>query len=369
MHKIFGILLVTLLIWPLSACDNSEEETTNEPSNLTVEITVTDDINGTAEIQASAENTVEYELWISGETEAYERNASGTFTYTFGGEGTYPITLRAYGVSGKYVKAERDVVIGAPGIVPLSEGHFSPMEYDGYTLIWNDEFNGTAINTDNWGFDIGDGCPNCGWGNNEWEYYRSENATVADSVLTIEAREESYGGKNYTSARLKTQGRFSFQYGRVDIRALLPRGQGIWPALWMLGENISSVGWPACGEIDIMEMIGGSGRENEVHGTLHWDSDGHAMEGTGYSLSQGTFAESYHVFSLIWEENAIKWLVDDVQYQVIDVSPTHMSEFRAPFFLIFNVAVGGNWPGYPDDTTVFPQYMKVDYVRVFQLEN
>ena len=242
------------------------------------------------------------------------------------------------------------------------------MQYEGYSLVWNDEFNDTGINSNHWVFETGDGCPNlCGWGNNELEYYRTQNAWVGEEVLTLEARKENFGGRNYTSARLKTQGKKSFKYGRIDIRALLPKGQGIWPALWMLGNDISNIGWPKCGEIDIMEMVGGQGKDNQVHGTLHWDNgSGHASYGQSYTLPSGIFAGAYRVFTLIWTETSMKWYVDDQIFNTVDITDPSMSEFHQPFFFILNVAVGGNWPGSPDATTVFPQQMKVDYIRVFQ---
>ncbi|MEO0639590.1 MAG: glycoside hydrolase family 16 protein, partial [Bacteroidota bacterium] len=165
-----------------------------------------------------------------------------------------------------------------------------------------------------------------------------------------------------------TRDKQSFQYGRVDIRALLPKGQGIWPALWMLGSNFSSVGWPRCGEIDIMELVGGGeGKDDVVHGTVHWEQDGQrALFGGDYQLPTGIFNDEFHVFSIIWTENAIRWLVDDIEYHVINTSPAELDEFRNSFFFIFNVAVGGDWPGSPDGSTEFPQMMVVDYVRVFQ---
>jgi beta-glucanase (GH16 family) len=162
-------------------------------------------------------------------------------------------------------------------------------------------------------------------------------------------------------------GKKEFKYGRVDIRAALPKGQGIWPALWMLGSNFSDVGWPMCGEIDIMELVGGDGKDNIVHGTTHWDNNGsYANYGGSYRLPTGIFNDEFHVFTIIWDESKIAWLVDDKQYHSIDISPAALSEFRQEFFFIFNVAVGGNWPGSPDGTTEFPQRMIVDYVRVFQ---
>ncbi len=243
-----------------------------------------------------------------------------------------------------------------------NDGYTSPDSYAGYTLVWQDEFNGTSIDPSFWTYDLG----NNGWGNNEWQNYtsRSENAYISDGKLVIEAKKENFGGSDYTSARLKTQGLKDFQYGRVDIRAKLPFGQGIWPALWMLGSDITTVGWPKCGEIDIMEIIGSE--PATVHGTIHWDENGHASYGNPTTLDDGIFADEYHVFSIIWDNQKIKWLLDDVQYNVVDITPGSLSEFHHPFFFILNVAVGGNWPGYPDATTVFPQRMYVDYVRVFQ---
>ncbi len=241
-------------------------------------------------------------------------------------------------------------------------GYVSPETYNGMTLVWRDEFDEI---TDDWTFEIGTG--NNGWGNNELQYYREENASIFEGHLVIEARKESFGGRSYTSSRMITQNKQTFQYGRIDIRAALPEGQGIWPALWMLGANFPSVGWPDCGEIDIMEMIGGNGRENTVHGTVHWDNNGsYASYGGDYSISGLNFHEEFHVFSIIWNASEIRWLVDDVQYHVIDITPTALDEFRQDFFFIFNVAVGGNWPGSPNSTTAFPQRMYVDYVRVFQ---
>jgi beta-glucanase (GH16 family) len=233
------------------------------------------------------------------------------------------------------------------------------------TLVWNDEFDGNSLSSD-WTYDIGNG--NWGWGNNELEYYRTDNATVENGLLTITAKQESFGGQNYTSSRIKTQGLKSFKYGRIDIRAKLPFGKGIWPALWMLGDNISTVGWPSCGEIDIMELVGGSGTDKTVHGTAHWaDASGNrAYIGGSNSLSSGIFNDQFHVFSIVWDTNSIKWYRDNIEYYTINTTPADLAEFDERFFFIFNVAVGGNWPGNPDATTVFPQKMIVDYVRVFQ---
>ena len=242
-------------------------------------------------------------------------------------------------------------------------GYETPTSYPGYTQAWSDEFSGAALNTSDWTYETG----GSGWGNNEWQYYRAENTSVANGYLTIEARQENFGGRNYTSSRLITKDKQSFRYGRIDIRAVLPEGQGIWPALWMLGSNISTVGWPSSGEIDIMEMVGGSGREDTVHGTGHWDNNGsNASYGGDYTLNSGTFADEFHVFTIEWDSSVIRWFVDDVQYHALSITSAGLSEFREEFFFIFNIAVGGNWPGYPDGSTVFPQRMLVDYVRVFE---
>ncbi|HXB44711.1 MAG TPA: family 16 glycosylhydrolase [Puia sp.] len=245
-------------------------------------------------------------------------------------------------------------------------GYSTPNIYAGYTLKWSDEFNGNQINPNNWTFETGN---NNGWGNAELENYTSStnNAFVSQGNLIIEARQEPSSGFAYTSARMKTQGNQSFTYGRVDIRAKLPKGQGMWPALWLLGNNINSAGWPTCGEIDMMELLGQA--PNKVYGTIHWGANfaNHQSIGTNYILGSGSFDQQFHVYSLIWRQDSINMKIDDQQF--FGASRNEVSSpypFDNPFFFIFNIAVGGNWPGSPDATTVFPQRMIVDYVRVFQ---
>jgi beta-glucanase (GH16 family) len=244
-------------------------------------------------------------------------------------------------------------------------GYSTPETYAGKTLVWRDEFNGTSLDLNAWTFETGAG----GWGNNELQYYRPENTVFSAGNLIIEAKKENFGGAAYTSSRLITKGKKEFKFGRIDIRAALPEGQGIWPALWMLGGNISTIQWPACGEIDIMELIGS--QPNRVHGTIHYgaNTSQHQYIGNSTALA-GTakFSDEFHVFSIIWEQDKISWLLDDVQfYQITNstVSPAAYP-FNNDFFFIFNVAVGGQWPGDPDGSTNFPQRMIVDYVRVFQ---
>ena len=237
-----------------------------------------------------------------------------------------------------------------------------------WQLAWSDEFTNNTLDASSWSHELGDGSDQgiAGWGNNELQFYRQENLVLADGILTINAREESFGGRSYTSSRIKTQGKRSFRYGRVDVRAKLPQGQGMWPAIWMLGENILTNPWPASGEIDIMEMIGGSGRENTVHGTIHWDNSGQQSSGGSTALSGATFSDDFHVFRIEWNANAIRWFVDGQQFHIESIAATHQSELRNEFFILLNVAVGGNWPGAPDASTVFPQQMQVDYIRVYQ---
>jgi beta-glucanase (GH16 family) len=244
-----------------------------------------------------------------------------------------------------------------------------------WTLVWSDDFtgpNGSSPDASKWVFDIGGG----GWGNDELETYtsRTENAYLQDGVLVIQALKEDYTGpdgiaRQYTSARLKTQGRFEQTYGRFEARLKLPSGQGLWPAFWMLGADVSEVGWPQCGEIDIMENIG---REpSVVHGTIHGPgySDGGGIE-SSYALPGGQrFADDFHVFAVEWETNVIRFYVDDHLYATrtpADLPTGTTWVYNHPFFLIMNVAVGGSWPGNPDGTTVFPQTMLVDYVRVYK---
>lgn len=245
-------------------------------------------------------------------------------------------------------------------------GYSSPDNYSGMTLSWSDEFDGNLLDENKWNFQLGSGCPDlCGWGNNELQYYKEESTTLQDGYLIITIKK--IPGDEYNSSRINTQGKFAFTYGRVDVRAALPEGQGIWPAIWMLGENIDEVGWPKSGEIDIMEKIGGVGNEHTVYGTTHWDNAGsHASYGGSKDLGSVSLKNEFHVYSIIWNEQHITWLVDNEPFHEIDITPAELSEFHEDFHLLINCAVGGNWPGNPDASTSFAQYMIIDYVRVFQ---
>ncbi|HSL28936.1 MAG TPA: glycoside hydrolase family 16 protein [Anaerolineales bacterium] len=239
-------------------------------------------------------------------------------------------------------------------------------ERSGWEIVWHDEFEGSELDTTNWTFDIGGN----GWGNQELQAYtdRPENVRVENGMLVIEARheEELIRGREYSSARLKTQGLHAWQYGRIEARLKLPYGQGIWPAFWMLGDNLYQKGWPASGEIDIMEFIG---REpDHIYATVHAPGySGGDGVGSNITVSADSLRDDFHVYAIEWEEDEIRWFFDDEQY--FKLTPADVPGewiFDHPFFVILNLAVGGRWPGYPDDNTVFPQFLYVDYVRVYQ---
>ncbi len=242
-----------------------------------------------------------------------------------------------------------------------------PTAIDGWTLVWNDEFDGPAgqgADPTKWNVDTG---PNLN--NNEKQYYtnRPENSGLdGEGNMLVTARKEEYSGYHYTSAKFTTWGKFTPTYGRIEARIKLPRGQGMWPAFWALGTDIGDVGWPECGEIDIMEAIGSDIATN--HGSLHGPgySGGNPLSGV-YSLENGDFADDFHVFAVEWEENVVRWYVDNNLFETrtsADVPGGNEWVYDHSFFLILNVAVGGNWPGDPDDS-IFPQTMTVDYVRAY----
>ena len=240
---------------------------------------------------------------------------------------------------------------------------------EGWFLLWNDEFSGTEINKQNWFYDTGGN----GFGNNELQYYTDspKNSYVEDGNLVIQALEEDYLGLNYTSAKLRTLVLQEWMYGRIDIRAKLSYGKGLWPAFWMLPARSTYGSWPHSGEIDIMEHLGH--QPETVYGTLHYSSSvGHRYTGSHYTLSEGTFSDDFHTFTLIWEPDRFQWYVDGMLYQEQTEWQTRNGDYPAPFnhkfYLIINLAVGGNWPGNPDETTTFPQSVLVDYVRVYQTE-
>ncbi|CAL2104559.1 Endo-1,3(4)-beta-glucanase, family GH16-CBM6 lipoprotein precursor [Tenacibaculum sp. 190130A14a] len=236
-------------------------------------------------------------------------------------------------------------------------------------LVWGDEFNTDgALNSSLWTYDIGTG--QNGWGNNELQYYtdRPENVIVQNGILIITARKEAFNGSGYTSARIKTEGLFEEAYGRFEARIRVPYGQGMWPAFWLLGNNCNEPGftWPNCGEIDIMEFRGQE--PTKIHGSVHGPgySAGNAIT-KSYQLTNDRFDTGFHVFGIEWAPDYVNFYVDDVLYNQItreDVTGTWVLDH--PFYIIINLAVGGGFVGPPNNETVFPQSMLVDYVRVYK---
>ena len=279
------------------------------------------------------------------------------------------------GQQGPGAPAQAKQSTASPGASPAAGQPASPPAIYGWALTWSDEFNGpngSPPDPTKWTYDTGGN----GWGNQELEYYtrHRENAYVENGHLVMRAIREEFTGpdgvsRHYTSARLKTEGIFAQEYGRFEARIKIPEGQGIWPAFWLLGNNIEKTQWPECGEIDIMENIG---REpTEIHGSMH---------GPGYSgdlgltaparlESERPFAEEYHIYAIEWEPQVVRFYVDSDLYATftpMNLAPGLRWVFDHPFFILLNVAVGGGWPGAPDETTVFPQTMLVDYVRVYK---
>ena len=250
-----------------------------------------------------------------------------------------------------------------------TSGYYSPLSYPGKSMVWSDEFNQTSLDMNSWNYETGGY-----WFNNEIQYYRGGTANTAlqNGKLVITAKKETYQNREHTSARLTTEGKVEYKYGRIDVRAKLPKGQGIWPAIWLLGDDMSTVGWPACGELDMMELLGHE--PYKIHGSINYGPQGNSWaytKTTSYSLpaSEGDFSDKYHVFSVLWEENSIKYYVDDnlyATYNPSNIAGGQAWRYNHPFFFILNIAVGGDWPGNPDQTTVFPQQMLIDYIRIFQ---
>lgn len=320
------------------------------PTNLVINATVSTDSSGSVAFAATANNATSYVFEFGNGDSKIVPSGIINYQYTTVGTNTYTVTATAKGTGGLSTKQsiQVNVIVKAPGT----------------TLVWADEFNTDgAPDPAKWGYDLGDGCPNnCGWGNNELEYYtsRPENVIVKNGVLKINAIKESYMGAAYTSARILSKDKFEFTYGKVEIKAKIPAAVGTWPALWTLGSDISTVSWPACGEMDIMEARGSE--PNKIFGTFHYPgrSGGNADGGTTI-ISNASAA--FHIYSLEWISTSIKISVDGIVYHTLANSSS--VPFNHDFFLIMNVAMGGNFagsiaPSFTSDT------MEVDYIRVYK---
>ena len=250
---------------------------------------------------------------------------------------------------------------------------FLDFQKPGRRLAWSDEFDYKGLpDPKKWGYDLGDGCPDvCGWGNEEAEFYTKDlkNARVENGMLIIEARKDSMGGKAFTSARLVTKHKGDWKYGRIEVKAKLPRGKGTWPAIWMLSTDWKYGGWPQSGEIDIMEHVGHD--QGVIHGTLHSEKYNHVkrtqQEG---KITVSDCSDAFHVYAVDWKDKQIDFFVDDKMYHSVKRNPTDDSNgwpFDQPFHLILNVAVGGSWGAmHGIDPSIWPQQMVIDYVRVYQ---
>ena len=333
------------------------------PTNLSVSVEIigmnanspNGDGSGNIICKATATDAVSYGFKVGNDTEV--KRVNGVFNYTCLTEGSneYIVTVFAYSSTGNIISDFKKATIF--------------VTESGPQLIWSDEFNiDGAPDTSKWGYDLGDGCPgNCGWGNGEKEYYtnRSDNVKVENGVLKIIAKKENYQGSEYTSARLLTKGKFDFTYGRIDVKAKLPIGEGTWPAIWMLGANIDTVGWPKCGEIDIMEHWGYN--PSLISSATHTPSCSGGCANTKVGETTITdFSTEFHVYSLEWTEHELNFIIDgDLKYSY---NPTTKNSntwpYNAPQFLILNVAMGGSW--FSIDPNFTESVMEIDYIKVYQ---
>ena len=230
-------------------------------------------------------------------------------------------------------------------------------------LILEEHFDGTKLNESVWNYELGDGCPDlCGWGNNERQFYAKENVVVKDGNLVLTAR---FDGSSYTSGKISTKGKVDFQYGTIEVRAKLATGKGIWPAIWMLGSNISEVGWPKSGEIDIMEYVGKN--PHEIHTTLH-TPDSHGQSKNTQITTLESVEDGFHSYKCHWTKDFIKFYIDNELVYTFspEVQDDSTWPFDKPFYLLLNLAVGGNFGGPEVDDSIFPQEFYIDYVKIFK---
>jgi beta-glucanase (GH16 family) len=370
MNKINYIIL--FIISAVLSCSSGDDSVEGPPpvvdiipTDLQLDITIVgSNINnlygdGTGVIQctATATNAVKYGFKFGNEPEQESLNGTISHTYTNSGINNYVVTVFAYSSTGNVISTFKNITV------------FVTVE--GPQLIWSDEFdiNG-APSSVKWTYDIGDGSgagqPGAGWGNNEKQFYtnRPDNVKVENGLLKITAKKESYQGYQYTSTRMKTQDKFEFTYGKIEIKAKLPNGGGTWPAFWMLGANIDAVGWPNCGEVDIMEHVGNN--EGTVQSAMHTPSSyGNTQNKGAQFISNVTTA--FHVYELEWTTEKMVFSVDGTVHYTYQPSVQNSSTwpFNADQFLIFNIAMGGNLGG-----TIDPNFqtstMEIDYIRVYQ---
>lgn len=345
--KVPVLLLVLSVIFIGGSCKKKGDDGGGQagPSGLTVTANVSTDGSGTVAFTATATNAVSYDFEFGDGSILAVPSGSTNYKYTLVGTNTFTVTVTAKSSGGLTAKKSIQVTVTVQASVP--------------GLVWSEEFDvDGAPNTAKWGYDLGAG----GWGNNEQQYYtsRPENAVVLNGVLKITAIKEAYNGSAYTSARLLSKDKFSFKYGKIEVRAKLPSGGGTWPAIWMLGSNINTVPWPGCGEIDIMEHVGNT--PNKIYGTLH--HPGHSgANGDGATVIIPDATSAFHNYILEWSASTIKFYVDTQLFYTF--ANNSSLPFNQNFFVILNMAMGGNFGG-----TISPSFtsatLEIDYVRVYQ---
>lgn len=350
-----------------SGGNETDEMVENEqvvlPSNLslTIDIVGADATNeygdgsGTIVCKASANDAVKYGFKFGNLSEV--QSTSGEIEHTFTQEGIneYVVSVFAYSTTGKSISTFKKISV--------------KVSQDGLKLVWSDEFDTDgAPDNSKWAYDLGNGCPNlCGWGNEEKQFYtnRAENVRVEDGVLKIVAKKENYEGSAYTSARLLTKGKYEFTYGRVEVKAKLPSGAGTWPAIWTLGANIDTVGWPACGEIDIMEHWGHN--PTIVSSATHTPACSGGCEGTKVGeTTVPDYATAFHVYAVDWTPEELRFSIDGKYLYSYKPSTKNSSTwpYNNPQFLILNIAMGGSW--FNIDPNFTEAVMEIDYIKIYQ---
>ncbi|KUO68207.1 MAG: hypothetical protein APF83_00305 [Lutibacter sp. BRH_c52] len=355
LHKILlPVFLFSILLFSCGGgSDDSDPIDTSTPSNLMLTANLvganTNNPNGDGSgkviFNFSADNANSYKINFGNGDTAETSSNSISYTYTGGGISNYNVFVSAY-------KGDKFISKNITITIKVNTG-----------LIFSDEFDTTGSpNTNKWTYDTGAG----GWGNGESQYYtnRTDNVVIANGILKITAKKESYQGAEYTSTRMKTQGKFDFKYGKVEVRAKLPQGGGTWPAIWMLGSNITTVGWPACGEVDIMEHAGN--RQGIVSSAMHTPSSNGNTSNTG-SQTLADVSTAFHVYAVEWTSQSMVFSVDGVVHYTYNPTTKNSSTwpFDAKQFLILNVAMGGTFGG-AIDSNFTESSMEIDYVRVYQ---
>ncbi|MEO7445944.1 MAG: family 16 glycosylhydrolase [Ferruginibacter sp.] len=337
-----GTLLMAICFFTLFSCSKkgTSSPNGNPPANLVLNAIVSQDNSGIVNFTATATNAVVYTFNYG--DNATEVTTTGVVSHRYTATGLYTVTVTAKSSTNQTASATKTINVS------VTAG-----------LVWSDEFDGSGLPDPNkWSFETGAG----GWGNNEVQNYtnRIDNASVSGGTLKITAKAESFGGSSYTSARLVTKGKYSFKYGKIEASIKLPTGVGTWPAFWMLGDNVNTTPWPACGEIDIMEHLGR--QLNVIYSTLH--HPGHSgSNGDGSTTTISGATTSFHKYTAEWSSSNIKFYVDDVLFY--NFANSSNLPFNANFFIILNMALGGNFGG-PLDPAFTSAVMEIDYVRVYQ---